>query len=134
MFERINTSSKAANEAEVRRGALSGPFMDLVIELASGADFGQVAPVSEKQHKEREREELVIRFFAYGDGLEGYRDRPREFIFDYAKKTNVAFEENPASIEEYRARFVEMYNSCALISQWLPTLGYGSGFAPRTLP
>jgi hypothetical protein len=108
MFERINTTSKVANEAEVRRGALSGPFMDLVIELASREDFEHVAPVSEKQRKEREREELVIRFFAYGDGLEGYRDRPREFIFDYAKRTNAAFEADPARVEAYRARFVEM--------------------------
>ncbi len=34
MFERINTGSKAANTAEVRRGALGGPFLDLVVDLA----------------------------------------------------------------------------------------------------
>jgi hypothetical protein len=108
MFERINTTSKAANEAEVRRGALAGPFMNLVIELAERADFGQIAPVSETQRKEREREELVIRFFAYGDGLEGYRDRPREFIFDYAKRMNQRFEQEPTLVDAYRTRFVTM--------------------------
>lgn len=105
MFERINTSSKITNEAEIRRGALAGPFMDLVIELAERADFTQVAPVSDKQRKEREREELVIRFFAYSDGLENYRDRPREFIFDYAKRMNERFERERALIGDYRARF-----------------------------
>lgn len=108
MFERINTTSKTANPAEVRRGALAGPFMDLVIELANHPNFAQIAPVSEKQRKEREREELVIRFFAYGDGLEGYRDRPREFIFDYAKRMNERFEQQPALIDVYRARFMIM--------------------------
>jgi len=108
MFERINTTSKAANEAEVRRGALAGPFMNLVIELADRADFAQITPVSEKQRKEREREELVIRFFAYGDGLEGYRDRPREFIFDYAKRMNEQFEQEPTLINKYRTRFEVM--------------------------
>lgn len=108
MFERINTTSKAANEAEVRRGALAGPFMNLVIELADRPDFAQITPVSDKQRKEREREELVIRFFAYGDGLEGYRDRPRQFIFDYAKRMNEQFQRDPALIQDYRTRFGAM--------------------------
>ena len=34
LFERINTGSKIANPAEVRRGALRGPFMDFIIEVA----------------------------------------------------------------------------------------------------
>lgn len=108
MFERINTTSKAANEAEVRRGALVGPFMNLVIELADRADFARIAPVSDKQRKEREREELVIRFFAYGDGLDAYHDRPREFIFDYAKRMNEKFEQEPVLMDNYRARFEAM--------------------------
>jgi hypothetical protein len=106
MFERINTSSKTANKAEVRRGALSGPFMDLVIELARHSDFATLAPVTSKQEKEREREELVTRFFAYGDGLEGYKDRPAEFLFDYTKRTNSAFEADPTLRDRYRRRFL----------------------------
>jgi len=31
--------------------------------------------MSEKQLKEREREELITRFFAYGEGLDDYKDR-----------------------------------------------------------
>jgi hypothetical protein len=108
MFERINTSSKTANKAEVRRGALAGPFMDLVIELAQHPDFITLAPVPEKQVKEREREELVTRFFAYGDGLEGYKDRPAEFLFDYTKKINAAFEADPTLSDHYRQRFLTM--------------------------
>lgn len=108
MFERINTSSKTANKAEVRRGALSGPFMDLVIELAQNPDFIALAPVPPKQVLEREREELVTRFFAYGDGLAGYKDRPSEFIFDYTKKTNSAFEADPTLHDRYRKRFLDM--------------------------
>ncbi|KJZ30133.1 hypothetical protein TW83_16265 [Paracoccus sp. S4493] len=108
MFERINTSSKAANDAEVRRGALAGPFMKMVISLATNPTFEEIAPVSDKQRKEREREELVIRFFAYGDGLDGYKDRPREFIFDYAKKMNAEMDARPDLIDEYKMRFEMM--------------------------
>lgn len=105
MFERINTGSKIANKAEVRRGVLAGPFMSLVIDLASDETFVGMSPMSSKHVKEREREELVTRFFAYGDGLDGYRDRPAEFLFDYTKAMNARFVEDPALEQVYRDRF-----------------------------
>jgi hypothetical protein len=108
IFERINTGSKIANKAEVRRGALRGPFMNLVIELAKEARFVELTPVSEKQLKEREREELVTRFFAYGDGLDDYADEVSPFLFSYAKKMNQAMTDTPTLIEEYRQRFLTM--------------------------
>ncbi|CQR62898.1 DUF262 domain-containing protein [Streptomyces leeuwenhoekii] len=107
MFERINTGSKNANTAEIRRGALAGPFMRLVIDLAADARFADLAPMSAKRKKERGYEELVTRFFAYGDGLDKYRDRPADFIFDYVKKMNAVFRERPALAEEYNRRFQE---------------------------
>lgn len=107
MFERINTGSKIANMAEVRRGALDGPFMSLVVELAADAAFATIAPVSKKQLDEREREELVARFFAYSDGLEGYRDRPSEFVFNYVKMMNARVKEHPELLVSCRDRFRE---------------------------
>jgi hypothetical protein len=107
MFERINTGSKIANKAEVRRGALAGPFMDLIVELAITEKFGALAPVSKKELDEREREELVARFFAYSDGLDGYRDRPSEFIFNYVKKMNATVTDDLALLDQYRVRFRE---------------------------
>lgn len=107
LFDRINTGSKVANKAEVRRGALSGPFLNLVIELAKHEAFVALAPVSEKQLKEREREELVTRFFAYGDGLDEYADEVSPFLFAYAKKTNARFEREPEQIDRYKQRFLQ---------------------------
>ena len=107
MFERINTGSKIANMAEVRRGALAGPFMDMVIKLAVSPEFVAIAPISKKALDEREHEELVARFFAYSDGLEGYKDRPSEFIFNYVKGMNIRVTGDVALIDQYRARFIE---------------------------
>jgi len=106
LFERINTGSKVANPAEVRRGALGGPFQNLVIQLAKNEDFVKLAPLSKKDEKERRREELVTRFFAYGDGLDSYHDRVSSFLFDYTKVMNTNFESNPNLIEDYRQRFL----------------------------
>ena len=107
MFERINTGSKIANMAEVRRGALTGPFMDLIIELSVMPQFIALAPVSSKDLKEREHEELVARFLAYSDGLQGYKDRPSEFIFNYVKKMNIEASADSELVDRYRARFQE---------------------------
>lgn len=107
MFERINTGSKIANMAEVRRGALAGPFMDVIIELSVLPKFVALAPVSKKNLDEREHEELVARFFAYSDGLEEYKDRPSEFIFNYVKKMNFEAANDPALAARYRGRFQE---------------------------
>lgn len=105
MFERINTGSKNANNAEIRRGALAGPFLDVVMELANLPLLASLAPMPAKAKKERGYEELVTRFFAYGDGLETYRDRPSDFLFTYSKAMNEAFAADPELADNYRARF-----------------------------
>jgi hypothetical protein len=107
LFDRINTSSKIATKAEVRRGALTGPFLTLVIDLAKDPAFEQLAPVPEQQTKLREREELVTRFFAYGDGLDGYQDRVSPFLFAYAKHMNEHLTAHPEEVEQYRQRFTD---------------------------
>lgn len=110
IFERINTGSKIANKAEVRRGALSGKFLDLVISLAKDPLFTKLAPVPKKSVNLRKREEMVTRFFAYSDGYEndfkGYKDRPAEFLFSYAKGMNNEFKDRK-KITEYKKRFNE---------------------------
>lgn len=117
LFERINTGSLMANKAEVRRGALSGPFLTLVIDLAKDPTLVQLAPISEAQVKLREREELVTRFFAYGDGLDGYQDRVSPFLFAYAKKMNEEFTKSPELVDEYRDRF---HKTIGFISRVFP--------------
>jgi hypothetical protein len=105
LFDRINTGSKIANTAEVRRGALTGPFMNLISELAVDKPFTELAPVSKKEENERAREELVTRFFGYGDSLDGYKDRPSEFLFNYVKRMNEKASTEPKIIDLYKTDF-----------------------------
>ena len=109
-FDRINTGSKIANPAELRRGSRGGKFLQLVISLTKEPLFVNLAPVSDKQEKEREREELVTRFFAYSDGLETYKDRVSPFLFAYVQKMNTYFTDHPAEAEIYRQRFLNTMN------------------------
>jgi hypothetical protein len=130
MFERINTGSKVANTAEVRRGALRGPFLDLVLELSKLPRFAELAPVSSKSERERVREELVTRFFAYGDGLEGYRERPAQFMFEYTGRMNEQFEKYPDQIAIYKLRFERMLD---FVERAFP-LGFRKPSNPNSTP
>ncbi len=95
MFMRINTSGTQANEAEVRRGSLPGPLMDLIISLANSPEFVAMTPISQALIDKREREEFVTRFFAYmgsfipngpnGGDIPTYKEEPRLFYFAYVK-------------------------------------------------
>jgi hypothetical protein len=104
LFERINTGSKVANPAEVRRGAQRGPFMDFIIEIAQDEQFKRLATVTSTQTATREREELALRFFAYTDGLGEYRDRVKEFLFTYTRSMNEKFGDDPSLVDTYRER------------------------------
>jgi len=106
LFDRINTGSRHAAPAEIRRGLLQGAFMQLVIDLARDSDFVAMTPVNETKGMTREREELVTRFFAYGDGLEDYKGLPARFLDKYVEKKNKEFSKNATMKGEYKQRFL----------------------------
>lgn len=117
MFNRINTGGTHLNEAEIRRGSLPGPFMDLIVRCATNQKFIEMTPISEKLVSGREREELVVRFFTYleqlvhNDGkldLPGWHDRPREFIWSFVAAANRRAEEDSSYIDSLQAEFERM--------------------------
>ncbi|MAO54571.1 MAG: hypothetical protein CMM61_02590 [Rhodospirillaceae bacterium] len=115
MFARINRTGTIANEAEIRRGSIPGPVTELIKELAESDQFVEMTPLTEKAINQREREELVTRFFAYTNTNEtengrfpGYRDRPKKFLYDYLKSANQLAEASPDSIREMRQEFEQM--------------------------
>ena len=125
MFSRINTSGKPANEAEIRRGSLPGPITDMICELAERKEFIQMTPLSDKRIASREREELVVRFFAYLSGFEddrgelfGYTDQPKRFIYEYVSSENNRAKENTDLVVKNRDRFL---TTIRFVSRVFPT-------------
>ena len=117
MFNRINTGGTRLNEAEIRRGSLPGPFMELVVQCSTDQRFVAATPIGAKQVSEREREELVVRFFTYlekftvADGamdLPGWRDRPRDYIWDFVREANERATNDPLYLPRLRAEFDAM--------------------------
>ncbi|MHA6689544.1 DUF262 domain-containing protein [Devosia sp. A449] len=114
MFRRINTGGRQANEAEIRRGSLPGPFNDLILELSKDLKFVEMTPLSQKAIQEREREELVTRFFVYKDGFgldgefQNYRDDPSRYIYAWIKRANEQAKSNPEILDASKKSFLEM--------------------------
>lgn len=110
MFARINTGGTKANEAEIRRGSLPGPFMKLIKSLAESDEFVELTPISQPLIKHREREELVTRFFAYlesfdptknGSGdIPNYKEQPRLFYYQFVKDMNILIADELEEEEE----------------------------------
>ena len=106
VFERINTGSDVLKDMEVRRGLKSGPFLDLIEQCATNDLFKELAPLSGYSEKRREREEFVLRFFAYMENYQGFEKRVREFLDEYLVKTQGSFSE--ARANELRDVFLSM--------------------------
>lgn len=137
MFARINKSGTVANEAEIRRGSLPGTVTELIRELAENADFVAATPMSQKVVDQREREELVTRFFAYLEGWDtpegrfpNYRDRPKKYLYDYLKSANDAAAGDPELTERMRSEFKRMLT---LVPQLFPN-GFRKNATANTIP
>jgi len=122
MFARINKSGTIANEAEIRRGSLPGPVTELIRKLAESPEFVEATPMSPALANQREREELITRFFAYLNRWEtpsgrfpNYRDRPKKFLYDYLKSANEEARADPNLVNEMTREFNQMVKTVPLL-------------------
>lgn len=95
LFRRLNTSGKKLQDAEIRKGAFRGPFMDLVISSSESEIFKKLTPfLGGKTDPKSERQELVTRFYIYSDKLNDFRHDVRKFLDGYTIELNKIGDEN----------------------------------------
>jgi hypothetical protein len=93
IFERINTGSDELKDMEKRKGIFVGAFYDFIRECAYDEKFVHLCPVSEKKAVREEREEMILRYFAYADGYETFKHGVAEFLNIYIRKHRAEFDE-----------------------------------------
>ncbi len=120
MFERINTGSLAANPAEIRKGALQGPFYDVVLQAASNRLFHELCPVSEDRARRGEREELVARFFAYLNRTDEFRHDVSRFVDKYIREENAAIADSGDLDAEAKAHADEFRRMLRFVKKHFP--------------
>lgn len=118
-FERINSGLKPLVPMEVRKGseeALSDFYRQVITPCSELALYKELAPLSFKQRANQDYAELVLRFFAYTDNLDGYKGRVAPFLDDYlkSKKENGSFNAND---------YIQRFNDTLLFVQ--KTFPYG---------
>lgn len=104
LFRRLNTSGKKLQDAEIRKGAFRGPFLDLVIRCADSAEFKFLTQhLGGKSDPKSERQELVTRFFVYSICYNDFRHDVRKFLDAKMVEFNKFFE--AARLEELEGEF-----------------------------
>ena len=67
MFERINRGSDLLKDMEKRKGIYRGAFNDFVYEVAKDKKYIEITPIATWFENRQEREELLLRYFAFCD-------------------------------------------------------------------
>lgn len=107
LFRRLNTSGKRLADAEVRKGAYRGPFLDLVVDSAASQAFRAAAPrMGGVGDEESERQELATRFYVYLEAYEDFRHDVRDFLDAHTRRLNA--ELDPSRVAEMRREFEEV--------------------------
>jgi len=88
IFNRVNTSSEKLTDSEIRKGAYSGNFYDMILELKDDKSFRIVCPVSDSKENRGEYEELILRFFAYKDRYKDFKHDVALFLNEYLADMN----------------------------------------------
>lgn len=110
IFHRINTSSVKAKDSEIRRGNYDTPFMKFIITCSNNEKFIKACPVSQNLLDRREREELVLRFFAYSHKYKGFKHDVGKFLDIFLSEHENNFDENLCKKEfDETMEFVERY-------------------------
>jgi len=103
IFERINTGSDNLKDMEVRKGAYQGLFYDFVEECAANPRLIALCPLSKSREDRQEREELVLRFFAYSERYLKFKHEVKAFLDEYMRDKDTGFNR-----EEYKINFLKM--------------------------
>lgn len=105
LFHRINTCGVKANESEIRRGSYVGKLTNFINECSKNTKFIKLAPMSATKEDRYERFELVLRFFAYLNEYENFKQKASPFLDDYLKNNLESFDE-----DRFKKEFEDMLN------------------------
>ena len=121
IFERINTGSDPLNEMERRRGVMRGPFIDFLEECAKNVLFNQLVHVSEPGVKRREKEEFVLRFFAYREKYLDFKKEVRVFLDNFIESVQGKRDEEPHFSPKQKRDFKSQFeNMLTFVKKYFP--------------
>ncbi|MEI3228308.1 MAG: DUF262 domain-containing protein [Lachnospiraceae bacterium] len=96
IFERINRGSDLLKDMEYRKGIYTGKFNDYLYKLSKDPLYVKLTPIAKWLEKRQEREELLLRFFAFSEWYPSFSDSKgiAKQLDDYMKEKNATFNED----------------------------------------
>lgn len=88
IFYRLNSGGVILNPMEIRFGTNDGEFLGFIKNLANNEKFKRLCPIPEGRRKNREAEEMLLRFFAYRFDLESFVKNVSKFLSNFMDKMN----------------------------------------------
>lgn len=134
VFERINTGSESLRSSEVRKGAYSGPFYDFIEECAWKSDFVALCPVGENAAKRGERQELVLRYFAYFERYLEFSHDVTKFLDKYMSEKTKIYRANAAEAQRDKAEKLARFNAMLEFVRKYFKHGFAKGVNATTTP
>lgn len=108
LFRRVNTGGVSLQPMEIRFGSLDGKLLTLINELAESELFIELCPISQTKEKLKQRQEMVLRFFAYRLDFDNYKKEVSVFLDEFMRKVND--DEISYNKADYKNLFEDMLN------------------------
>lgn len=105
LFERLNTGGVTLHPQEIRNCVYLGPFKEFIQECSESQNFLSVVKMTKNAELTGNREELVLKFFAYYEDRDHFVHSVKEFLNDFMEKKTKKFDE----LEEYEYLFTETF-------------------------
>ncbi len=123
MFDRLNSGGSKLTSMEVRRGVEDGPFMKMLTELAGNELFKTMVPLSDRNAKRKEYEELALRYFAYVNNYKAFQKSVDKFLTDYLRDRN-----EHVTTQELEAMSTEFEKVLQFVAKHFPNGFLRSGY------
>jgi len=105
LFERLNTGGVTLHPQEIRNCLFLGKFKDFLEELSKNEAFVAAVKMTKNSERTGNREELVLKFFAYFEDRALFVHSVKEFLNEYMEKKTKSFPEEV----QYRDLFIRTF-------------------------
>lgn len=85
IFHRLNTGGTKLNNQEIRNCIYSGSFNELLKTLDAESDWLRLHKLQQPVNDRFRRQELILRFFAFYDSFETYKEGLAKFLNNYMR-------------------------------------------------
>lgn len=127
IFQRINTDPYDLTDMEIRKGMYQeGAFYGLIDHCSNKSLFAKLCPTGGVKTLRGEKEELVLRFFAYRENYQNFNHRVDVFLDSYMKE----MDSKQVDLAKFELDFDDML---AFVSHNFPA-GFKKSIKDRTTP